>query len=190
MGNTMFMMAQFTPDDIQILTCGTDRKIAYWETLDGSLVREIEGSNVGTLNCIDISPDGRCFVSGSNDCTVKIWEYYSADLLHVGTSHAAIITGCKFSADGKYIVTTSADGAVIIWKYPSEILKDSKTTNETKRIASSIHSPRDEEKVSLQKAEDDKDIAVDQTVRSSTKSTSSCTSKNYIIYIEYMYKIS
>lgn len=180
MGNTMFTMAQFTPDDIQILTCGTDRKIAYWETLDGSLVREIEGSNVGTLNCVDISPDGRCFVTGSNDCTVKIWEYDSADLLHVGTSHAAIITGCKFSADSKYIVTTSADGAIIIWKYP-EILEDSKSTSETKRTASSIHSPRNE--VSLQKAEEDKDIAADQTVRSSIKSTSSCTSKNYIIYI-------
>ncbi|EFN62882.1 WD repeat-containing protein 16 [Camponotus floridanus] len=175
MGNTMFMMAQFTSDDIQILTCGTDRKIAYWETLDGSLVREIEGSNVGTLNCLDISPDGQCFVTGSNDCTVKIWEYDSADLLHVGVSHAAIITGCKFSPDGKYIVTTSADGAIIIWKYSSEILEDSKSTSETKKTASSIHSPRNDEKVSLQKAED-KDIAADQTVRSSTKSTSSCTS--------------
>ncbi|KMQ94070.1 wd repeat-containing protein 16 [Lasius niger] len=133
MGNTMFMMAQFTPDGIQILTCGTDRKIAYWETLDGSLVREIEGSNVGTLNCVDISPDGRCFVIGSNDCTVKIWEYDSADLLHIGTSHAAIITGCKFSADGKYIVTTSADGAIIIWKYPSETSEDSKSTSQTRR---------------------------------------------------------
>lgn len=190
MGNTMFMMAQFTPDGIQILTCGTDRKIAYWETLDGSLVREIEGSNVGTLNCVDISPDGRCFVIGSNDCTVKIWEYDSADLLHIGTSHAAIITGCKFSADGKYIVTTSADGAIIIWKYPSETLEDSKSTSQTRRTASSIHSSRNE-KLSLQKAEGDKDVAVDQTVRSSKKSTSSCTSKNYIILSNIcIYKIN
>ncbi|XP_070166598.1 cilia- and flagella-associated protein 52 isoform X2 [Polyergus mexicanus] len=175
MENTMFMMAQFTPDGIQILTCGTDRKIAYWETLDGSLVREIEGSNVGTLNCVDVSPDGRYFVTGSNDCIVKIWKYDSADLLYVGISHAAIITGCKFSADSKYVVTISADGAIVIWKYPSEMLENSKSMGETRRTASSIRSPRNEKKLSLQKAKGDEDVAADQTVRSSKKSTSSGT---------------
>ncbi|KAL6443642.1 hypothetical protein ACFW04_001630 [Cataglyphis niger] len=175
MENTMFMMAQFTSDDIQILTCGTDRKIAYWETLDASLVREIEGSSVGTLNCLDISPDGRHFVTGSNDCTVKIWEYDSANLLYVGISHAAIITGCKYSADGKYIVTISADGAIIIWKYPSET-EDSKSVSETRGAASSVHSSRNEEKLSLQEARSDKDVAADQTIRSSKKSILSCTS--------------
>ncbi|XP_029176006.1 cilia- and flagella-associated protein 52 [Nylanderia fulva] len=174
MGNTMFMMAQFTLDGIQILTCGTDRKIAYWETLDGSLVREIEGSNVGTLNCMDISPDGRFFVTGSNDCTVKIWEYDSADLLHIGTSHAAIVTGSKFSADGKYIVTTSADGAIIIWKCPSKIMEDFKSMDQA-GAANSIYSLRNEEKLFRQK-ESDKDVAADQSVHSSKKSTSSCTS--------------
>ncbi|KAG5329830.1 CFA52 protein, partial [Acromyrmex charruanus] len=178
-GNTMFMMAQFTPDGIQILTCGTDRKIAYWETLDGSLVREIEGSSAGTMNCVDISSDGQCFVTGSNDCTIKIWEYNSADLTHIGTSHAAIITACKFSTDGKYIVTTSADGTIIIWKCPSEILKDSKSApiQEDKSERASIRNVSNEDavKLSSRKAEDDGSVVVDQSARSK-KSSSSCTS--------------
>ncbi|XP_039306086.1 cilia- and flagella-associated protein 52 [Solenopsis invicta] len=180
MGNTMFMMAQFTPDGIQILTCGTDRKIAYWETLDGSLVREIEGSSAGTMNCLDISPDGRRFITGSNDCTVKSWEYDSADVTHISTFHAAIITACKFSTDGKHIVTASADGTIMIWKYPSETLEDSKSVDRSGRAANSIRSMPDEDvdKLFQQKAEDDGKnvVAEDQTVRSSKKSTSSCTS--------------
>lgn len=181
MGNTMFMMAQFTPDGIQILTCGTDRKISYWETLDGSLVREIEGSNVGTMNCLDISSDGLCFITGSNDCTVKIWEYDSADLTHIGTSHAAIITACKFSMDGKYIVTASADGTIMIWKCPPE--EHFKSMDQSERAASSVHSlpDADVDKSSSRKAKDDASVAADQTVRSSKKSTLSCTSK-YIIF--------
>ncbi|XP_011860734.1 PREDICTED: cilia- and flagella-associated protein 52 [Vollenhovia emeryi] len=177
-GNTMFMMAQFTPDSIQILTCGTDRKIAYWETLDGSLVREIEGSSAGTINCVDISSDGRYFITGSNDCTVKIWEYDSADLTHVGTFHAAIITACKFSTDGKYIVSASADGTIMIWKRPSEASDDSKSVGQSERIASSTRSPPDAEvdKVSPRKAEDGASVVADQAVRPSKKSTSSCTS--------------
>lgn len=183
MGNTMFMMAQFTPDGIQILTCGTDRKIAYWETLDGSLVREVDGSNVGTMNCLDISPDSRCFITGSNDCTIKIWEYDSAELTHVGTFHAAIITACKFSADGKYIVTASADGTIIIWKYPSEALEDSKSVIKSERAANSVRSVPDEDVEKLsRKAESNGSVMADQTVCPSKKSTSSCISK-YIIFL-------
>lgn len=178
----MFMMAQFTPDGIQILTCGTDRKIAYWETLDGSSVREIEGSSAGTINCVDISPDGRCFITGSNDCTVKIWKYDSADLTHVGTSHAAIITACKFSMDCKHIVTASADGTIMIWKYPFETLDDSKSVDQSGRAASSVCSLPDVDKSSPRKAEDDASVVVNQTVRSSKKSTSACTSKYIILF--------
>jgi len=180
MGNTMFMMAQFTPDGIQILTCGTDRKIAYWETLDCSLVREVEGSSVATLNCMDISPDGRCFVTGSGDSIVKIWEYDSADSTHVGTSHAAAISACKFSPDGEHVVTASADGEIIIWKYSFEILEDSKSTAQTERTASSTHRSHngDSDKVSLRKAEGGGDVAADETARSTKKSTSSCASKS------------
>ncbi|KAL6261909.1 hypothetical protein P5V15_006992 [Pogonomyrmex californicus] len=172
MGNTMFMTAQFTPDGIQILTCGTDRKIAYWETLDGSLVREIEGSSIGTMNCVDISSDGQYFVTGSNDCTVKIWEYDNADLIYIGTSHAAIITACKFSADGNYIVTASADGAIMIWKCPS--VKDFKSADE--KASGSAHSlpSGDRNKLSSQKAENEEGVIVNRTVQSSKTSTSSC----------------
>lgn len=116
MGNTMYMAARFSTNGVQLLTCGTDRKIAYWEILDGSLVREVEGSNAGALNCLDISSDGQYFVTGSNDCIVKIWDYHMANTTHIGMGHAAIITACKFSPDGKYIVSVSADGAIMIWK--------------------------------------------------------------------------
>ncbi|XP_020291599.1 cilia- and flagella-associated protein 52 isoform X2 [Pseudomyrmex gracilis] len=177
MENTMFMMAQFTPDGIQILTCGTDRKITYWETLDCSMVREIEGSSVGAMNCLDISSDGRCFVTGSNDCTVRFWQYESADLTHVGVSHAAIITVCKFSADGRYIVTTSADGEIAIWKCPVETAEDSKSVARSGRTSSTTRRLREQDKLSLRKAESAGDAA-DQTERSLKKSASSCASDN------------
>jgi len=166
-------MAQFTPDDIQILTCGTDRNIAYWETLDCSLVREVEGSSVGTLNCIDISPDGRSFVTGSNDCTIKIWEYETADITHIGVYHAAIVTGCKFSPDGKKLVTTSADGAIVIWKYdPSEISAESAAKTEE------ILSPTTPDKQSSPQIAEAARELIDQTKHSLEKSASLCTSKH------------
>ncbi|KOC68786.1 WD repeat-containing protein 16 [Habropoda laboriosa] len=117
-GNTTYTATCFVPNGVQILTCGTDRKIAYWETLDGSMVREVEGSTNSTLNAISISQDGRYFLTGSDDCIVKLWEYRTATTIRIGLAHAAPITGCAFAPNGQFVITVSADGAIIIWKYP------------------------------------------------------------------------
>lgn len=178
----MFMMAQFTPDGIQILTCGTDRKIAYWETLDCSLVREIEGSSAGTLNCVDITPDGRYFVTGSNDCTVKIWEYDSADVVCIGVSHAAIITACKFSPDGKRVVTASADGAIIIWNFPCEAIRETRAADrESTRSLTQDNDRRSKVCSSRMSERGDEGVAADRTARSAEKSTSSQRMSKYTV---------
>ncbi|XP_017767135.1 PREDICTED: cilia- and flagella-associated protein 52 [Eufriesea mexicana] len=128
-GNTMYMATCFVPNGIQILTCGTDRKIAYWETLDGSLVREIEGSITGTLNTIGVSYDGQYFLTGSEDSIVKLWDYHTATTICLSTAHAAAITACSFAPNNKFIITSSTDGAIIIWKYPFSKIS---TTNDSK----------------------------------------------------------
>ncbi|KAG7210883.1 hypothetical protein KM043_012364 [Ampulex compressa] len=120
-GNTMYMTALFTPDNLQVLTCGTDRKIAYWEVWNCSLIREIEGSTAGTINSMDFNVNGRYFVTGSNDFAVKLWEYRTGSMVAIGLTHAGTITGCRFSPDGRHIVTVAADGSIAIWKSPSEV---------------------------------------------------------------------
>lgn len=67
--------SRYYPSGVQILTGGSDRKVAYWEVLDGSLVRELEGSPTGTINTLDISPDGEYFATGGNDQIIKLWRY-------------------------------------------------------------------------------------------------------------------
>ena len=46
-------------------------QIGYWETFDGSAIREIEAS-VGSVNALDISLDGMFLVSGGEDRLVKV----------------------------------------------------------------------------------------------------------------------
>lgn len=70
--NTLFMCVKYYPSGVQILTCGSNRKIAYWEVFDGSLIREIDGSSSAGVNALDISPDGSMFVTGGNDQVIKV----------------------------------------------------------------------------------------------------------------------
>ncbi|XP_076240954.1 cilia- and flagella-associated protein 52 [Calliopsis andreniformis] len=120
-GSTMYLATCFVPSGVQVLTCGTDHKIAYWETLDGSLVREVEGSVTAALTAICSSHDGRYFLTGSDDSIIKLWDYRTAIVVRLGLAHAAPITNCAFSPDGKFIVTVSADSAIMIWIYPFEV---------------------------------------------------------------------
>lgn len=70
--NTLFKTIAYHPNECQIITSGTDRKIGYWENFDGSLIRELEGSKAGSVNGLDITGDGCYFVTGGNDKLVKV----------------------------------------------------------------------------------------------------------------------
>ncbi|XP_040309146.1 cilia- and flagella-associated protein 52 isoform X2 [Herpailurus yagouaroundi] len=64
LANTLFQCVCYHPEEFQIITSGTDRKIAYWEVFDGSVIRELEGSLSGSINGMDITTEGVHFVTG------------------------------------------------------------------------------------------------------------------------------
>ena len=70
--NCLFKNIIFHPVGNQVITTGTDRKISYFETLDGSMIRALDGSMTGAINSLDISGDGQFFVSGGDDKLVKV----------------------------------------------------------------------------------------------------------------------
>ncbi|KAJ8985900.1 hypothetical protein NQ317_010657 [Molorchus minor] len=129
--NTLFMCVRYFPTGVQILTgylykytiitpVAPIGKLGYWEVLDGSLVREVEGSSSGAINALAISPDGDRFVSGGNDQVVKLWKYQEGITTHVGTGHAGVVTCSRFSPDSQMIVTCDASGCIFIWVCPQE----------------------------------------------------------------------
>jgi len=57
--STVFTGAKFHPNGTQLITCGTNGYIGFWEATDGSLIREIEGSPASALNTLDVTSAGR-----------------------------------------------------------------------------------------------------------------------------------
>jgi WD40 repeat protein len=116
--NTLFKYVCYHPMEHQVLTTGTDRKVGYWETFDGSMIRELEGSLSGSVNALDISSDGTYFVSGGDDKLIKVWMYDEGNMTHIGVGHSAPITGVKISPDERHIISVSSDGAILRWTFP------------------------------------------------------------------------
>nr|XP_046167267.1 cilia- and flagella-associated protein 52-like [Oncorhynchus gorbuscha] len=118
LANTLFSSVCYHPEEYEIITSGTDRKIGYWEVYDGSAIRELEGSLSGAINGMHISQDGQHLVTGGDEKLVKVWDYSEGELTHVAFGHSGSITSVKISTNNRSMVSASVDGAVLRWRYP------------------------------------------------------------------------
>ncbi|KAL2087100.1 hypothetical protein ACEWY4_018159 [Coilia grayii] len=118
LANTLFRSVCYHPEEYQIITSGTDRKIAYWEVYDGAPIRELEGSLSGAINGMHITQEGDYFVTGGDEKMVKVWHYGDGVVTHVGIGHSGSITSVQICPHNKHIITTSADGAILRWRFP------------------------------------------------------------------------
>lgn len=118
--NTQFSCAKYYPTGVQIIATGTDRRVSWWEVYDASMVRDVEASAKGPVNCLALNGTGEHFVSAGSDQLVKLWNYQTGVPVALGTGHAGVIVTCAYSPCGQFVVTGSADGAVIMWKVPEK----------------------------------------------------------------------
>lgn len=116
--NTLFKCVCYNGEESQIFASGTDRKIGYWEAFDGSSIRLLEGSLTGSINAMDLSPDGQYFVTGGEDKLLKVWTYNEGKVVAVGTGHSGTISRIRICPSQKFIVSVSKDGGILVWKFP------------------------------------------------------------------------
>ncbi len=120
----VFKAVVYHPDESQLLTCGTNHKITYWDAVDGTAIREIDGGD-DFMNCVDIDPSGEFYVTGSDDKLLKIWHYDEGLAVAVGKGHSGNINAISMSPDLKTIVSVDSAGSIFFWKMPGfAALKD------------------------------------------------------------------
>eukprot|EP00444_Apocalathium_aciculiferum_P062361 CAMPEP_0183601952 /NCGR_PEP_ID=MMETSP0371-20130417/180702_1 /TAXON_ID=268820 /ORGANISM="Peridinium aciculiferum, Strain PAER-2" /LENGTH=283 /DNA_ID=CAMNT_0025814045 /DNA_START=12 /DNA_END=863 /DNA_ORIENTATION=- len=103
------------------VTTGSDRKIGYWDTFDGQAIRMLEGSDEGELVSLSMSKSGSHYVSGGEERLVKLWDYDEGVCKGIGVGHSGAISCTAMSPDQTFIVSCGAEGAIMIWTVPPEI---------------------------------------------------------------------
>lgn len=135
--NTLFQCIAYHPEEFHIITGGSDRKIAYWETFDGSQIRELEASKSATVNGLDIDANGTLFVTASSDKLVKVivifylisadqskiiyfkvWKYNEGEVLSVGFGHGGEVKRVRICPNNKTIISVGDDGSILRWRLP------------------------------------------------------------------------
>lgn len=116
--NTLFQCIAFHPEEFHIITGGSDRKIAYWESYDGSQIRELEASKSGPINGLDVCPEGKIFVTGSSDKLVKVWKYNEGEVVSIGFGHGGEVKRVRICPNNEYIISVGEDGSILRWRLP------------------------------------------------------------------------
>jgi WD40 repeat protein len=120
--STCFKSICYHPDESQILTTGSDRKVGYWDTFDGQAIRVLEASDEGELTTLSISRSGSHYVSGGEERLLKLWEYDEGVCKYIGVGHSGSISSAMIAPDQSFVVSAGTEGAIFIWTMPPSVV--------------------------------------------------------------------
>lgn len=66
-----------------------------------------------------ISANGQVLVSGSQDCTIKVWNAATGKLQRTLTGHKDTVRSLAISADGRTLASGSGDTTIKLWELPT-----------------------------------------------------------------------
>jgi len=122
--STQFRSIVYHPDESQLVTTGTDRKLTFWDVADGNPIRILDGSLHHSLNTLAVSADGERFVTGGGDKVVKVFAYDEGVLGARGVGHSGEISQVVIAPDQRTLVSIGDEGAIFIWHFPHFAVDD------------------------------------------------------------------
>eukprot|EP00928_Gymnodinium_smaydae_P092345 TRINITY_DN7619_c0_g4_i1.p1 TRINITY_DN7619_c0_g4~~TRINITY_DN7619_c0_g4_i1.p1 ORF type:complete len:983 (-),score=256.05 TRINITY_DN7619_c0_g4_i1:18-2636(-) len=113
------MMVQWNPRDSSgFASCSLDRSLKVWGISGRNSAAHftLNGHQKG-VNCVEYAPTGEkpYLISGSDDFTVKIWDYQTQQCIQTLTGHTNNISAALFHPTLPIILTGSEDNSVRVW---------------------------------------------------------------------------
>ncbi|MFQ5731833.1 MAG: WD40 repeat domain-containing protein [Planctomycetaceae bacterium] len=109
--------------DNVLLTGGWDRKLIWWDTKAGKVIRLTDNAHAKWIRDVAACPDGSCFATVADDMFLRLWDPKTGKLLKEMRGHEpltpqhfpSMLYVCTFSPDGKHIATGDRVGHIVIW---------------------------------------------------------------------------
>jgi len=124
LSNDVIYGLAFSPDGSVLLGAGDNHSIvAFPGTLPTSEPQSEQAKTLrapfsghdGRVTSVAFSPDGKTFVSGSEDGTARLWRADMSSLFRETAPQPSELHGVSVSPDGKFLLTAGGDGEVQLW---------------------------------------------------------------------------
>jgi len=125
MTGVQFGELPFLTEDIEVRSCAysPDGKLIAVGFFSGHIATYLTSSwervqilygHTGNVQRVAFSPGGDRIVSGSQDCTVRLWDVDTGSQLHV-MGHTTEVNGIAYSPQGDLVASASDDWTVQLW---------------------------------------------------------------------------
>lgn len=127
----------FSPDDQQLAIASHDT-VQLCEAKTGSALKTLKG-HADNVSSVAFSPDGQLLASGSNDCTIRLWNIETGTTIHTMKEHSSIVHCVAFAPNNQHIVSASSDKTIRLWDVKSGTVRTLKGHSNT--VSSVAFSP-------------------------------------------------
>ena len=103
-----------TQDNTKFSSCGAEKQVYYNDANTGNVLRRFHG-HTGRVNTIAFNPNESVLVSGSYDCTAKLWDLKSQSREPIQNLNHAKDSISKVLVLEDKILTASVDGCVRVY---------------------------------------------------------------------------
>lgn len=100
-----------SPNGEQVVTCGSQGKVQFWETLSGKPGLTIT-DHTYVVGRVAFSPCGQRIAAACSDRVVRLLCARTGTTMHVFSGHQGTINSVTFSPDGCHIVSASQDTTI------------------------------------------------------------------------------
>eukprot|EP00889_Picochlorum_renovo_P003342 jgi/Picre1/30372/NNA_005736.t1 len=108
------LQVQWTGDGEHLVSCSPDTTVRSWDAMTGEQVG-IMKDHTDIVNCCSVQRRGTPMaVSGSDDCSVKLWDMRAKGATKTLTERYQI-TAVDISEDGDQVFTGGIDNTVKVW---------------------------------------------------------------------------
>jgi dipeptidyl aminopeptidase/acylaminoacyl peptidase len=108
----------FSPDETTLVAAGSTGELTLWDVERGTLLKTIPGHRAA-ITALTTSLNGRWLASGSDDSTIKLWEWGDrATTLNYGEQLPCgwAVKALTFSPDQHMLISGGSDGTLQIWR--------------------------------------------------------------------------
>lgn len=115
-------ISYYTSSHRNILVVGSwDNSLIFYDIEFGRVIDTLKGHE-DAVSCLVLSPSRQIIISGSWDCTAKVWRSYisgskikPAECLIVQLDHDSKVTCIDISRDEKLLASGTEDGEIFVW---------------------------------------------------------------------------
>ncbi len=93
---------------------GSDNTIVVLDFETGRKLAVLSGHTDG-ISSIAVTPDSRCAVTASKDCSLAVWDLRRTDSTRVSAEHKGIVDAVAVSPDGSRALSGAWDHTVALW---------------------------------------------------------------------------